>query len=97
MAERCAVRNKFFGFVYAMNYIAQAAWSFVFPTGLIVGLGWFLRWRFDLGKWVMVTAIVFGVLCGVYSMFCYIIRMVDVVGRMSGDKDDRQKNRNSRK
>ena len=83
--------NKLFGFVYAMNYIAQAAWSFVFPAGLIIGPAWLAVRHFELGRWVMVVAIVLGVLCGVYSMFRYIIRTVDAVGRMNGDQNGRQK------
>ena len=85
-----AVKNKLFGFVYAMNYIAQAAWSFVFPAGLIVGLGYFLVRRFSLGKGVLVAAIVLGVLSGVYSMFRYIIRMADYA---TGDFNKDEKGR----
>ena len=84
------MRNKFFGFVYAMNYIIQAAWSFVFPAGIVIGLGYFLTWRFGMGKWVMITAIVLGVLCGVYSMFRYIIRMADYA---TGDFNNGDKKR----
>lgn len=69
--------NKFFGFVYAMNYIAQAAWSFVFPAGVTVGLGFLVNRWLNTGRWVMITAIVLGVLSGVYSMFRYIIRMAE--------------------
>ena len=69
--------NKFFGFVYAMNYIAQAAWSFVFPVGLMLGLGFLLRWRLDLGDWVVAVAAILGVFSGVVGMFRYIIRMAD--------------------
>ncbi len=71
------MRNRLFGFLYAMNYIANAAWAFVFPAALIIGLGWFLENRFSLGKWVMASAIVFGVLCGLYNMFVFLIRMAD--------------------
>ena len=85
-----AVRNKFFSFVYAMNYIAQAAWSFVFPAGVIIGLGWLLHLRFGVGRWIMVVGIVLGILTGVYSMFRYIIRMADWVGKLSGDDRKRK-------
>ena len=81
------MKNRFFGFVYAMNYIVQAAWSFVFPAGLIVGRGYFLWRRVALGRWVMVTAIVLGVLCGVYSMFRYIIRMAGFAGGASESRE----------
>ena len=71
------MNNKFFSFVYAMNYILQAAWSFVFPAGLTIGLGLLLRWKCNVGQWVLIVAIILGVLSGVYNMFHYIIRMAD--------------------
>ena len=67
------VKSKFFALAYVMNYIAQVAWSFALPAGLVIGVGCFLRWRFAMGDWVLITAIIFGVLCGVVSMFRYII------------------------
>ena len=63
--------------MYAINYISQTAWSFVFPAGITIGLGLFLRWKFDLGRWVVIVAILLGVLSGVYNMFRYMIRMAD--------------------
>ena len=69
--------NKWIGFVYAMNYISQAAWSFVFPAGLIIGLGVFLHWKFSLGSWVVIVSVVLGVLSGVAGMFRYIVHMAD--------------------
>ena len=69
--------NKFFGFVYAMNYIAQAAWSFIFPAGVTIGLGFLIRRWLDAGRWVVVLSIIIGVLFGVYSMFRYAIRMAE--------------------
>ncbi len=71
------MRNKLFGFLYAMNYIAQAAWSFVFPAGCIIGVGYLIHRYLYRRDWVMVAAIVVGVLGGIYSMFCYCIRMAD--------------------
>ena len=89
--KRCAVRNKFLGFVYAMNYMIQAAWSFAFPAGIMIGLGYFVTWRFEMGKWVMIAAIVLGVLCGVYSMFRYIVRMADYADGDFNKGDKRRK------
>ena len=88
------MRNKLFGFVYAINYIAQAAWSFVFSAGLIIVPGYFL-WRWlSVGKWLLAIAIVLGVLCGVYSMFLYIVRMADyATGDFDPEKHSRRRNR----
>ena len=85
------LRNKLFGFMYAMNYIVQAAWSFVFPAGLIIGLGYLVRRRFETGDWVMVVTIILGVFCGVYSMFHYIIKMADYASGNPGKQDKRKK------
>ncbi len=84
------MKNPLFGFVYIMNYIAQAAWSFVFPTGLVIGGGYLLRQYVIPRQWVMVVAIVLGVLLGVYSMFRYIIRMADALESMSEGIDKKK-------
>lgn len=68
--------KKLFRAVYALNYIAQAGFSMVFPAGVLIGLGWLLTERCGLGRWVMALAIVFGVLTGIYSMFYYIIKTI---------------------
>ncbi len=66
--------NKLIRFVYAMNYMAQVAWSFVFPAALFIGPGYLLCEFFHWPDWVMVAAIVLGVVNGIYSMFLYIVR-----------------------
>lgn len=90
MILRCRLKNKLFGFLYAMNYIANAAWAFVFPTALLIALGWVLWQYAALGKWVMAVAIILGVLCGLYNMFVFLVRMADY---SSGDwnRDDKKK------
>ena len=88
------MKNKLFGFVYAINYIAQTAWSFIFSGGVVFGIGYFLWWRFALGKWALIAAIVLGVLCGVYSMFLYIVRMADyAAGDFNSEKHPRKTRR----
>ena len=82
--------NKFFSFVYAMNYIAQAAWSFVFPAGVTVGAGLFLRWKFGWGNWIVVVTILLGVLSGIVGMFRYIIRMADYSTGEFNKKDQKK-------
>ena len=83
--------NKLFGFVYALNYIAQAAWCFIFPAGTIIGLAWLLHARAGFGKWVMVVGILFGVVSGVYSMFRYAIRMANYAAGEFNKKDNKRK------
>lgn len=87
------MKNKVFGFAYVVHYIVQMAWSLVLPAGCLIGLGYFLWWRFSLGRWVLAVAIVLGVLCGVYSMFRYIVRasslFEDNEGRRRGKKNQK--------
>ncbi len=87
------MKNQWLGFVYAMNYLAQAAWAFVFTAGVIIGLGYLaMRWL-SAGKWVLVVAIVVGVCGGLYSMLSYLIRMAD---HATGDESRQDKNKKSR-
>ena len=84
---------KVFRVVYALNFIAQAAFSMVCPAGVIIFAGWFLRNRCGVGQWVMIAAIVVGVLVGVYSMFYYIFKMSYAVdptqsNEKGGDRDE---------
>ncbi len=65
-----------FRFVYALNYISQAAFMLICPAGLIIWGGWALVHRAGLGKWVLVIAIVLGILTGLYTMFSYILKTV---------------------
>lgn len=68
--------KKVFRAMYALNYIAQAGFSMICPAGLFLALGWFLTRRCGFGRWAMVSAIVLGVLLGIYSMFYYIIKTI---------------------
>ena len=88
------MKNKVFNFAYVMNYLIQTIWSLALPAGVIIGLGYFLWWKFSLDRWVMIVAIVLGVLCGVYSMFLYIVRMADyATGDFDPEKHSRRRNR----
>lgn len=78
---------KVFRIAYALNFVTQAAFSMVCPAGVIIFAGWFLRNKCGVGQWVMIAAIVVGVLFGVYSMFYYIIKMSNAIDpTQSGDK-----------
>ena len=77
--ERCAMPKKLFKAVYALNFIFQAAFSMIVPAGLLILGGWYLNSRCGWGSWVLVTAIVLGVLFGFYSMIYYIVKMKDNV------------------
>lgn len=86
-----AVPKKLFRFVYALNYVFQAAFCMLTPTGLFVGGGWLLVHRCGVGKWAMVVSILLGVLLGFYSMFSYIIKTAKYVDPTTpnGKENDR--------
>ncbi len=89
-----SIPKKVFHVAYAVNFVIQAGVSMVCPAGLIILAGWFLTKRCGLGKWVMVTAIILGILIGVYSMFYYIIKTIHTYdptqsGDKGGDRDER--------
>ncbi len=86
------MHKKIFSFVYAINYITQAAITMIIPAGLIIGGGWLLHNRCGIGKWVMVLAIVLGVLTGIYSLFHFIIATmnhIDPTEQKGAQKDER--------
>lgn len=65
-----------FRFVYALNYISQAAFMLICPAGLIIWGGWVLVHRVGLGKWALIIAIILGILVGLYTMFSFILKTV---------------------
>ncbi len=85
--------KKIFSFVYALNYIMQAAITMLVPAGLIIGGGWLLNNRCGVGKWVMVVAIILGVLAGIYSLFHFIISTMNHIDptEQEGGQDDERK------
>ena len=81
--------KKIFSFVYALNYISQAAFTLIIPAALIIGGGWLLTNRCGVGKWAMAVAIVLGVLIGIYSLFSFIISTMNHIDPTEQKGDDR--------
>lgn len=85
--------KKVFRIAYAVNYVIQAGFCFACPAGLFLLLGWLMTHRWGVGGWAMVAAVVLGVLCGVYSMFRYILttsRCFDPTDRKGGQPHDKK-------
>lgn len=83
--------KKIFSFVYALNYISQAAITMIVPAALIIGSGWLLTNCCGVGKWAMVVSIVLGVLTGIFSLFRFIIataNYVDPTEQKGAQKDE---------
>lgn len=66
--------KKFFRIAYAMNYLSQAAISLLFPAGALIFGGWLLRQYCGVGSWVMILAIVLGVVLGFGSMISFLLK-----------------------
>lgn len=73
--------------VYAINFIMQAAFCMICPAGLFVLGGWYLNAHCGWGKWVLITAIVLGVITGFYSMITYIIKYGKYTDPTASGKD----------
>lgn len=73
--------------VYAVNFIFQAGFCMVCPAGLLILGGWYLNSRCGWGRWVLIAAIVLGVLTGFYSMITYILRYKDYTDPTKQGKD----------
>ena len=75
--EKKGQRNmpkRFFRIAYAMNYLSQAAISLLFPAGALIFGGWLLRQYCGVGSWVMILAIVLGVVLGFGSMISFLLK-----------------------
>lgn len=84
--------KKVFSFVYALNYVFQAAFSMLTPAAVFIGGGWLLVHRCGVGKWVMIPGIVLGVLMGTYSLFHFLLTTmnhIDPTEQKGGPKNER--------
>lgn len=83
--------KKIFRMVYALNYCVQAAFTLICPAGLLILSGWLLQSRCGLGRWVMIVAIVLGVLVGFSSMIRFLLTTsyaIDPTQKKGGDGND---------
>lgn len=85
--------KKVFRFVYAMNYIFQAAFCMLTPAALLIGGGWLLVHRCGVGNWAMISGIVLGVLMGMYSLFSFLTTTANHIDptEQKGDASDGRK------
>ena len=66
--------KKLFQTVYAFQYLTQAAFSLLFPAGAFILGGYLLNRYCGLGNWVLILAIVLGVLLGFGSMISFLLK-----------------------
>lgn len=77
------------GFVKNINllvWLAQLGVSVALPPVLFILLGTWLRDRFDLGSWVVIVAVVLGIVCAIDGLRTSLKAME----RMDKDKEQEQ-------
>lgn len=82
------VHKDIFRFTYAMNYVIQVTVCMITPAALWIGLGWLCYNRWGMGKWVMIPAIVLGVVSGAVSMFRFLMTSVRAIDPTASDSTD---------
>lgn len=80
--------KKIVRIAYAMNYFMNAIFSLLVPAALLIGGGWLLHHRCGLGRWVMITAIILGVVAGIYSFFSYLLKTARTVDKIPGEGEE---------
>ncbi len=68
------MHRKVFHFAYAMNFLFQVTITLLTPGALLVGGSWLLYRYCNVGKWIMVLGLVIGLICGLYSMICFLLK-----------------------
>lgn len=79
--------KKMLRLAYAINFFLQVAFCMVCPAGLLILGGWYLNSCLGWGRWVLITAIVLGVLTGFWSMISYILRYQNYMDPTQSGKD----------
>ena len=72
--EDSNVHRKAFRFAYAVNFLFQVTVSLLTPAALLIGGTWLLYRYCGMGKWVVVLGAIFGLICGLYSMICFLLK-----------------------
>lgn len=67
------MHKKVFRFVYALNYVFQVGFCMLTPAALFILGGWYLTNHCGVGKWALIVSIVLGIVCGMYSMFRFLL------------------------
>ena len=79
--------KKVFSVVYAMNYLSQAAFSLLFPAGAFILGGWLLNRYCGVGRWVLILAIVLGVVLGFGSMISFLLKTSHAIDPTAKEDD----------
>ena len=69
--------NKHIKIFTALTSVTQTALCLIVPAGLCIGIGKWLVDKQGFPQFTIIIAIVFGVICGFYSMFKYIFSLIN--------------------
>ena len=79
-------RGPDFSSLRALSFFTQAGLSFCLPLVLCIWGASVLKSRFDLGEWVLLVGILFGLYSG-FSGFIGIIRSMDAMTRRQKEEE----------
>ena len=82
-----------FRFTYALNYVFQVTVCILTPAAIWIGLGWLCCNRWGMDRWVMIPAIILGVVTGFVSMIRFLMTSARVIDptdseSLKGKEDD---------
>lgn len=80
--------KKLFRAVYALNFIIQAGFTVVTPAALFIGGGWLLVHKLGCGRWVMIVAILLGVISGLWSLLRFLMQISAIDPTQGGTSDE---------
>ena len=87
--------KKYFTFQMALSYIFQAVFSALVPPALLFFFARYLNNKYEIGSWIVIVALVLGIIIGMYSMFVFIIKVSKTIEKQNkekeGSKDDGEK------
>lgn len=82
------MHKDIFRFTYALNYVFQVTICLLTPAAIWIGLGWLCCHRWGVGKWIMIPAIILGVISGSVSMFRFLMTSARVIDPTTPDPID---------
>lgn len=82
------MHKDIFRFTYALNYVFQVTVCMITPAALWIGLGWLCYHRWGVGKWIMIPAIILGVVSGAVSMFRFLMTSTRAIDPTTPDPPD---------
>ena len=90
IGRRGTVHKDVFRFTYAMNYVVQVTVCMLTPAAIWIGLGWLCCNRWGVGDWIMIPAIILGVVTGFISMVRFLLTSARAIDPTEPDPTERK-------